>query len=99
MVSGQPSMGGWPSGQGLAASHAQPPARQRRAVVLPGAARQRLLEREHMLHVAAERARSPSSRMLNSIGATMAGVGTVPKLLSGMRSTSAITVMPPPGHT
>src|SRR6218665_992153 len=36
--------------------------------------------------------------MLNSIGATRAGVGTVPKLLSGMRSTSAITVMPPPGH-
>ena len=37
--------------------------------------------------------------MLNSMGATIAGVGTVPKLRSGMRITSAITVMPPPGHT
>jgi len=37
--------------------------------------------------------------MLNSIGATIAGVGTVPKLRSGMRITSTITVMPPPGHT
>jgi hypothetical protein len=37
--------------------------------------------------------------MLNSMGATMAGVGTVPKLLAGMRITSTIKVMPPPGQT
>ena len=29
----------------------------------------------------------------------MAGVGTVPKLLAGMRITSTIKVMPPPGQT
>ena len=33
------------------------------------------------------------------LAATMAGVGTVPKLSSGIRSTSAMIVMPPPGHT
>ena len=37
--------------------------------------------------------------MVNSIGATIAGVGTEPKLLSGMRVTSAMKVMPPPGQT
>ncbi len=39
------------------------------------------------------------SVMVNSIGATIAGVGTVPNDRSGMRVTSTITVMPPPGHT
>src|SRR5690349_19636904 len=29
----------------------------------------------------------------------MAGVGTLPKLLAGMRATSTITGRPPPGHT
>ena len=37
--------------------------------------------------------------MVNSIGATMAGVGTHPKELSGMRVTSTMMVIPPPGHT
>ncbi len=36
---------------------------------------------------------------MNSIGETIAGVGTEPKLFAGMRATSTITVMPPPGHT
>ena len=58
--------------------HAQPSARERRPVVLPGATRQRLLQREHMLHVTRRAPRSRRSRMLNSIGATIAGVGTVP---------------------
>src|SRR6185436_11424411 len=37
--------------------------------------------------------------MVNSIGETIAGVGTEPKLLAGILATSTITVMPPPGHT
>src|SRR6478752_7777333 len=37
--------------------------------------------------------------MVNSIGATMAGVGTQPKAFSGMRATSTMTVIPPPGQT
>jgi hypothetical protein len=36
---------------------------------------------------------------VNSIGDTMAGVGTEPKLFAGILATSTITVMPPPGHT
>ena len=36
---------------------------------------------------------------MNSIGETIAGVGTEPKLAAGIRATSTITVMPPPGHT
>jgi hypothetical protein len=35
---------------------------------------------------------------VNSIGATIAGVGTQPKAFSGIRVTSAITMMPPPGQ-
>ena len=36
---------------------------------------------------------------MNSIGETIAGVGTEPKLFAGILATSTITVMPPPGHT
>jgi hypothetical protein len=37
--------------------------------------------------------------MVNSIGATIAGVGTKPKARSGIRVTSTMKVMPPPGQT
>jgi hypothetical protein len=36
--------------------------------------------------------------MVNSKGATIAGVGTYPKELSGISKTSTISVIPPPGQ-
>ncbi len=42
---------------------------------------------------------NPPSFNVNSIGATSAGVGTYPKAFCGMRLTSAMKVIPPPGHT
>ena len=73
------------------------PARRRRRASAPRG--EHLVEAAHAVHVAAERAIVVERACVNSIGATIAGVGTEPKLLSGMRATSTITVMPPPGQT
>jgi len=92
----KPSIGGSPSGQVL------PAASKRRAVGAPSWCQAPLASvcaRLRTCSMWPPSAWYSSSRMLNSIGATMAGVGTVPKLWSGMRATSTITVMPPPGHT
>ena len=58
------------SGHGFAAS--QPTTRH-------ALAREDVRERPHAVHVAAERARSRRGACVNSIGATIAGVGTQPK--------------------
>ena len=57
-----------------------------------------LVEGADPVDVAAERA-VVVERIVNSIGETIAGVGTEPKLFAGIFATSTITVMPPPGQT
>ena len=57
------------------------------------------LERPNMVHMAAKRGVIRRAACVNSIGATSAGVGTLPNAKAGMRATSTMKVIPPPGQT